>query len=66
MKDKGMKWVIVADVMIAIVVCLLVWASYIEKQEANKQSQMYAQDIKEHNEAKTQQKEYDFDCYVHR
>lgn len=61
MKDKGMKWVIVADVMIAIVVCLLVWASYIEKQEANKQSQMYAQDIKEHNEAKTQQKEYDFD-----
>ena len=31
-KDPGMKWVIVADIMIAIVVTLLVLASYIEKR----------------------------------
>ena len=43
MKDKGMKWVIIADVMIAIVVGLLVWASYIEKEDAKRQKQMRIQ-----------------------
>lgn len=32
MKDKGMKWVIVADVLGAIVIGLLVWASMIERE----------------------------------
>ena len=32
MKDKGMKWVIIADVMAVIVVGLFLWASYIDRE----------------------------------
>lgn len=32
MKDKGMKWVIIADVMAVIIIGLLLWASYIERE----------------------------------
>ncbi len=37
MKDKGMKWVIVADVLGAIVIGLLVWASQIDSEIAAQQ-----------------------------
>lgn len=33
MKDKGMKWVIVADVLAIIVIALFMWANYIDKAE---------------------------------
>lgn len=32
MKNKGMKWVIVADVLAIIVVSLLLWVNYVEKE----------------------------------
>lgn len=58
MKDKAMWWVIVADVMAVIVVGLLLWASYIEREVANQQLEAQAaaqlgQDA--------QAKNYDFD-----
>lgn len=39
MKDKGMKWVIVADVMAVIVVGLLMWANAIDKEAAETAAQ---------------------------
>ena len=50
MKDKGMKWVIVADIIGVIVIGLFVWASQIEKYNA-------AQTPDEADEVKS----YDFD-----
>ncbi len=38
MKDKGMKWVIIADVMAVVIVGLLLWASYIEKEVQQQQN----------------------------
>ena len=38
MKDKAMWWVVVADVLAVIVVGLLLWASYIEREVANQQT----------------------------
>lgn len=38
MKDKGMKWVIVADVLGAIVIGLLVWASMIDEEIAKQET----------------------------
>ncbi len=53
MKDKGMKWVIVADVMAVIVVGLLLWANYIdETAPANGSAQF---------ETAEQAQTYDFD-----
>ena len=37
MKDKGMKWVIIADVMAVVIVGLLLWASYIEREVQQQQ-----------------------------
>lgn len=39
MKDKGMKWVIVADVLGAIVIGLLIWASQIDNEIAVQQAE---------------------------
>ncbi len=41
MKDKGMKWVIVADIMATVVIGLLVWASLLDKQAELEQSQSF-------------------------
>ena len=57
MKDKGMKWVIVADVMALIVVGLLVWASKIEKDIKQQELLAQAEEQLGHNKAKS----YDFD-----
>lgn len=43
MKDKGMKWVIVADVLGAIVIGLLVWASMIDGEIAKQEEQAAVQ-----------------------
>lgn len=42
MKDKGMKWVIVADVLGAIVIGLLVWASMIDRELAREEEEKAA------------------------
>lgn len=39
-KDPGMKWVIVADILGAIVIGLLVWASFIERSERKQEEQL--------------------------
>jgi lipopolysaccharide biosynthesis glycosyltransferase len=48
MKDKGMKWVIVADVMVAIVVALLVWASLLDKKAERESARAVAQSAYDH------------------
>lgn len=42
-KDSGMKWVIVADIMAVVVIALLLWASQIEKRERAIEMQKAAQ-----------------------
>ena len=42
MKDKGMKWVIVADVLGAIVIGLLIWASLIDRELARAEEEKAA------------------------
>lgn len=56
MKDKAMWWVVVADVLAVIVVGLLLWASYIEREVANQQTEENAMAQLGHNA-----KNYDFD-----
>lgn len=66
-KDSGMKWVIVADIMIAVVVLLLLWASFIERNLAKEQYAKNANDLMKDAvqvadiEAK---KSYDFDLDI--
>lgn len=43
MKDKGMKWVIIGDLMGAVVVGLLVWASLLDSEEARMAREAEAQ-----------------------
>lgn len=43
MKDKGMKWVIVADVLGAIVIGLLIWASRIDAEITKQEEQTVVQ-----------------------
>lgn len=61
-KDPGMKWVIVANIMIAIVVALLVMASYIERKAKNEEIKI-ANNMGqgEFFEANSGVKNYDFD-----
>ena len=59
MKDKGMKWVIVADVMAIIVVGLLLWASYIDREV--ERQQLEAQAETQLGQDKPAPKSYDFD-----
>ena len=58
MKDKGMKWVIVADVMALIVVGLLVWASKIEKEMITTDRAELAAILKERQKAKTHSEDH--------
>ena len=61
-KDPGMKWVIVANIMIAVVVLLLVWASYIERKSTdNKISIANNMSGSEYLPKTNAVKEYDFD-----
>lgn len=67
-KDSGMKWVIVANVMIAVVVGLLVWASSIERHIAKNQEVLYAKDMQDFSKSEPLKakanKSYDFDLKV--
>ncbi len=62
MKDKGMKWVILADVMAVIVVGLLFWASYIDREVEREQQEAQAEVQLGHK--KTAAKSYDFDLQL--
>lgn len=62
MKDKGMKWVIVADVMAIIVVGLLLWASYIDREV--ERQQLEAQAETQLGQDKPAAKSYDFDLQL--
>lgn len=62
MKDKGMKWVIVADVMAIIVVGLLLWASYIDREV--ERQQLEAQAETQLGQDKPAPKSYDFDLQL--
>ncbi len=59
-KDSGMKWVIVADVMIAVVVFLLVLASYIERGAKKNEALKEIENQKSEEEI-VELKSYDFD-----
>lgn len=45
--DPGMKWVVVADILGAIVIGLLVWASFIERNERKQDAQYAATEAQE-------------------
>ena len=59
MKDKGMKWVIIADVMAVIVVGLFLWASYIDREV--ERQELEAQAAAQLGQDKKVAKSYDFD-----
>lgn len=63
MKDKGMKWVIVADVMAVLVVGLLLLASFIERNEEKQLLEKQAEVQLGHPQQQAA-KSYDFDLQL--
>lgn len=57
MKDKGMKWVIIADILVVMVIGLLFWANQID-EELGQQSQLQ---IAQETKIQPQVKSYDVD-----
>ena len=63
-KDTGMKWVIIADIMIALVVALLVTASYIERNVKKQEAENIAKASTQTSTSTSAPKNYDFDINI--